>query len=85
MAFEKEIKEYDDLRSKYQTLVVDRMNKEEYVKYNEVLFSTHSCAIEGNSFSVDDTRELKEKGLGMIPAGKTLLEAFEMLDHFDAF
>ena len=51
MAFEKEIKQYDDLRSKYQTLVVDRMNKEEYVKYNEVLFSTHSCAIEGNSFS----------------------------------
>lgn len=73
MAFEKEIKEYDDLRSKYQTLVVDRMNKEEYVKYNEVLFSTHSCAIEGNSFSVDDTRELKEKGLGMIPAHIILL------------
>lgn len=85
MAFETEIKEYDDLRDRYQTLVVDRMNKEEYVKYNEVLFSTHSCAIEGNSFSVDDTRELKEKGLGMIPAGKTLLEAFEMLDHFEAF
>ena len=85
MAFEKEIKEYDDLRSKYQTLVVDRMNKEEYVKYNEVLFSTHSCAIEGNSFSVDDTRELKEKGLGMILASKTLFEAFEMLDHFEAF
>lgn len=85
MAFEKEKKEYDDLRSKYQTLVVDRMNKEEYIKYNEVLFSTHSCAIEGNSFSVDDTRELKEKGLGMIPAGKTLFEAFEMLDHFEAF
>lgn len=85
MAFEKEIKEYDDLRSKYQTLVVDRMDREEYITYNEVLFSTHSCAIEGNSFSVDDTHELKEKGLGMIPAGKTLLEAFEMLDHFDAF
>lgn len=65
MAFEKEIKEYEDLRGKYQT--------------------TFSCAIEGNSFSVDDTRELKEKGLGMIPAGKTLFEAFEMLDHFEAF
>ncbi len=26
----------------------------------------------------------KEKGLGMIPAGKTLFEAFEMLDHFEA-
>ena len=85
MAFEKEIKEYDDLRSKYQTLVVDRMDREEYITYNEVLLSTHSCAIEGNSFSVDDTRELKEKGLGMILASKTLFEAFEMLDHFEAF
>lgn len=85
MAFEKEIKEYDDLRDRYQTLVVDRMNREEYITYNEVLFSTHSCAIEGNSFSVDDTRELKEKGLGMILASKTLFEAFEMLDHFEAF
>lgn len=85
MAFEKEIKEYDNLRDRYQTLVVDRMDREEYITYNEVLFSTHSCAIEGNSFSVDDTRELKEKGLGMILASKTLFEAFEMLDHFEAF
>lgn len=85
MAFEQEIKKYEELRNKYQSLIVDKMDREEYIRYNEVLFSTHSCAIEGNSFSVDDTRELKEKGLGMIPAGKTLLEAFEMLDHFDAF
>lgn len=85
MAFEKEIKEYEDLRKKYQAQIIGKMNREEYIRYNEVLFSTHSCAIEGNSFSVDDTRELKEKGLGMIPTGKTLFEAFEMLDHFDAF
>lgn len=85
MAFEAEIKEYEGLRQKYQSQIVGKMDKEEYIQYNEVLFSTHSCAIEGNSFSVDDTRELKEKGLGMIPAGKTLFEAFEMLDHFDAF
>ena len=76
MAFEKEIKEYEELRRKYQTSIINKMDREEYVKYNEVLFSTFSCAIEGNSFSV---------GLGMIPAGKTLFEAFEMLDHFDAF
>lgn len=85
MAFEREIKEYEDLRRKYQTQIIGMMNGEEYVKYNEILFSTHSCAIEGNSFSVDDTRELKEKGLAMIPAGKSLLEAFEILDHFKAF
>lgn len=85
MAFEADIKEYEGLRQKYQSQIIEKMDKEEYIQYNEVLFSTHSCAIEGNSFSVDDTRELKEKGLGMIPAGKTLFEAFEMLDHFDAF
>ena len=79
MVFEKEIKEYEELKRKYQTLIINKMDREEYVKYNEVLFSTHSCAIEGNSFSVDDTRELKEKGLGMIPAGKTLFEAFEYM------
>ena len=85
MPFEKEIREYEVLRKHYQALIIERMEREEYVKYNEVLFSTHSCAIEGNTFSVDDTRELREKGLGMIPTGKTLFEAFEMLDHFDAF
>ena len=85
MAFDTEIKEYEAARQQYQTSIIYQMNREEYIKYNEVLFSTYSCAIEGNSFSVDDTRELKEKGLGMIPAGKTLFEAFEMLDHFEAF
>lgn len=85
MAFENEIREYEELRQRYQSLIINKMDREEYIKYNEVLFSTHSCAIEGNSFSVDDTRELKEKGLGMIPAGKTLFEAFEMLDHFEAY
>lgn len=85
MMFETEIKKYDELRQRYQSLIINKMDREEYIKYNEILFSTHSCAIEGNSFSVDDTRELKEKGLGMIPAGKSLWEAFEMLDHFDAY
>lgn len=85
MIFEKEIKEYEELRAQYQASIINKMDREEYIRYNEVLFSTHSCAIEGNSFSVDDTRELKEKGLGMIPTGKTLFEAFEMLDHFEAF
>ena len=85
MAFDTEIKEYEAARQQYQTSIINQMNREEYIKYNEVLFSTQSCAIEGNSFSVDDTRELKEKGLGMIPAGKTLSAAFEMLDHFEAF
>ena len=46
MTFEKEIKEYEDLRRKYQTLIINKMDREEYIKYNEVLFSTFSCAIE---------------------------------------
>ena len=57
MAFEKEIKEYEDLRGKYQTLIINKMDREEYIKYNEVLFSTFSCAIEGNSFSLDGSRK----------------------------
>lgn len=83
--FQQEIEVYEALRLQYQSQIAARMDRREHAEYNEVLFSTHSCAIEGNTFSVDDTRELKEKGLGMIPEGKSLLEAFEMLDHFDAY
>ena len=83
--FEKQIEAYEILRMEYMQRVTSRMNRDDLKEYNEVLFSAHSCAIEGNSFSVNDTRELKEKGLGIIPQGKTLFEAFEMLDHFNAY
>ena len=39
MAFEKEIKEYEELRRKYQPSIINKMDREEYIKYNEVLFS----------------------------------------------
>ena len=42
-------------------------------------------AIEGNSFTVDDTRILREQGMAMIPVGRSLLECNEMADHFRAF
>lgn len=83
--FEKEIKEYESLLKTYRQKVTDKMAVSDLRNYNEILFSAHSCAIEGNSFSVNETRELKEKGLGIIPQGKTLFEAFEMLDHFKAY
>ena len=83
--FEKEIQAYEELLKVYRQKVTDRMAINDLKEYNEILFSAHSCAIEGNSFSVNDTRELKEKGLGVIPQGKTLFEAFEMLDHFRAY
>ena len=83
--FEKEIQAYEELLKVYRQKVTDRMATKDLKEYNEILFSAHSCAIEGNSFSVNDTRELKEKGLGVIPQGKTLFEAFEMLNHFHAY
>lgn len=83
--FEKEIKAYEEVLKAYRQKVTDRMALADLREYNEILFSAHSCAIEGNSFSVNDTRELKEKGLNVIPQGKTLFEAFEMLDHFRAY
>jgi len=83
--FEKETAQYETLLERYNGYISGRMSVEDLKQYNEVLFSAHSCAIEGNSFSVNDTRELKEKGLGLIPKGKTLFEAFEILDHFQAY
>ena len=83
--FTKEIEEYERLRDEYQQTVVSKMNTADYMEYNEILFSAHSCAIEGNSFTVDDTRILREKGLSMVPSGRSLFECVEMADHFRAF
>lgn len=83
--YEKEIEEYESIRLEYQQKVADKMGKKQWMEYNEILFSAHSCAIEGNSFTVDDTRILLEQGMAMIPVGRSLLECTEMADHFRAF
>lgn len=83
--FEEEIRRYDKTVADYQELIVAPMGKEQYRERNEVLFSCHSCGIEGNSFTVDNTRELFEQGLGYYPVGKSLLECQEMADHFAAY
>lgn len=64
------IQEFDKLSQEYREYISDRFSYEDFRDYNEILFSAHSCAIEGNSFTVDETRTLKERGLGMIPQGK---------------
>ena len=83
--YEKEIEEYESIRLEYQQKVADKMGKKQWMEYNEILFSAHSCAIEGNSFTVDDTGILREQGMAMIPVGRSLLECTEMADHFRAF
>jgi hypothetical protein len=50
--FEKEIEEYELVRQEYQQKVADRMGEKQWMEYNEILFSAHSCAIEGNTFTV---------------------------------
>ena len=83
--FERETEQYEHLRQEYQQMIADRMGRKQWMEYNEVLFSAHSCAIEGNSFTVDDTRILREQGMAMVHVGRSLLECTEMADHFRAF
>lgn len=83
--FEKNIEEYESIRQEYQQKIADKMGEKQWMEYNEILFSAHSCAIEGNSFTVDDTRILREQGMAMIPVGRSLLECTEIADHFRAF
>ena len=83
--FENEIKEYESVRLEFQQKIAEKMGEKQWMEYNEILFSAHSCAIEGNSFTVDDTRILREQGMAMIPVGRSLLECTEMADHFRAF
>ena len=83
--FEKEIATYEAVRQAYQEKIADRMERKQWMEYNEILFSAHSCAIEGNSFTVDDTRILREQGMAMVPVGRSLMECAEIADHFRAF
>ena len=71
--------------AEYQEKIVLPMGKKAFREYSEILFSCHSCGIEGSSFSVDDTRCLFEEQLGYHPVGKSLLECQEMADHFAAY
>src|SRR3978361_1832466 len=57
--------EYDTLVDIYQRRYSSKFSGKDLFEYNEVLFSANSCAIEGNSFSVNETRELKEHGLNL--------------------
>ena len=83
--FQKEIEQYEQVRAQYEQRIVKKMSSKDYLDWHEVLFSCHSCAIEGNSFTLDDTRILQEKGLAMVPVGRSLLECTEIVDHFRAF
>lgn len=83
--FQEIISMYEETRTRYQQDIASKFSKADYFNFNEILFSAHSCAIEGNSFSVDDTKELKEHGLQMKLQNKSMFEAFEILDHFNAF
>lgn len=82
---EKLLTEYQSTLEQYNKRVTSTFSKETLFEYNEILLSAHSCAIEGNSFSVNDTKELKEHGLNLKLQNKSMLEAYEILDHFKAF
>lgn len=84
--FTKELSYYEEVLSDYRHSIENKMSGKDFKEYSEILFSTHSCAIEGNSFTIEDTRALKELGLGMvIPVGRKLKECIEMADHFNAY
>ncbi len=69
---DKLISRYDILVNRYKELVSEKLSRKDFIEYNEILFSAHSCAIEGNSFSVDETRTLKEKRAGHDPQRQDL-------------
>src|SRR6185312_3739721 len=85
MELSEKINEYEKLKNLYQESFAKKFSDKDLFEYTEVLFAAHSCAIEGNSFSVNDTRELKEHGLKLKLFNKSMLEAYEILDHFKAY
>ncbi|WP_316812552.1 hypothetical protein [Pedobacter heparinus] len=45
---DKLLKNYDALVQEYNKTIVDSFNIDDFRKYNEILLSAHSCAVEGN-------------------------------------
>ena len=61
---DKLISRYDILVNRYKELVSEKLSRKDFIEYNEILFSAHSCAIEGEQFFSGRDCTLKEKGLG---------------------
>ena len=70
--WEKYIEEYETLCAEYKKNVIETFCQEDFNLYVENLFTAHSCAIEGNTFSVNDTRELREHGFNLKLHNKTI-------------
>ncbi|MGY0037867.1 hypothetical protein [Pedobacter sp. NJ-S-72] len=79
------LKKYDLLVLDYNKTIVESFSIEDFREYNEILFSAHNCAVEGNTFTVDETRELREQGINLKLQNRSLFEAYEILDHFKAY
>lgn len=72
------------MRIEYNSSILEAFNPQDFENYIGDIFITHSCRIEGNSFSANDTRAFREQGIGLKLNNKSILEAFEILDHFNA-
>ena len=42
---DKLISRYDILVNRYKELVSEKLSRKDFIEYNEILFSAHSCAI----------------------------------------
>lgn len=83
--FDSSKKRYFEILPEYQQQIENKMAVDDLQSYYEILFSYHSCAICGNSYSANECRDLYEHRLKYVPQGKALKESLEMLDHFHAF
>lgn len=85
LAFAASRDRYEAALEQWRKTIERTMSPEDLRTRAEILFSCHSCAIEGNSYSEEDTRALKELSLSFVPQGKTLVETMEMLDHLHTY
>jgi Fic family protein len=82
---EKLLKKYDALVQEYNHTIIESFSITGFREYNEILLSAHSCAVEGNTFTVDEARELREHGINLKLQNRSIYEAYEILDHFKAY
>lgn len=69
---DKLISRYDILVNRYKELVSEKLSRKDFIEYNEILFSAHSCAIEGEQFFSGRDPHLERKRAGHDPQRQDL-------------
>jgi len=73
----------DVLKEQIGNISIDKIAIKKYEEYFDIAFTYNSCAIEGNTYSLLETKILLEERVTI--GGKQLREQYEIINHDEAY